>query len=158
VRRRAGWWLLLCLSAVLVVTGCGGGASPSPTAAPGDPMASMSPLSDDDLAVCDGTVRMVEGVGRLRAVRVRRGAADQLARALERVVEGQQLVLEYASGAMRTRVRSLGFAVANVTIAIEDLRTTDRYEAAATNVRRRITALRRAVESFRSWLGCPEAG
>lgn len=151
---QAGRWVVLVLLAAIIVA-CGGGAAPSLPSATTDPSASVPVLGEAELAVCDGTVRMSQGVARIRDARVRRGADGRLESALGLVVEGQQLVLEYATRRMRARVRTLGFAVTNMTIAVEDFRTTDRVEAAASNIKRRATALRRSIESFRSWLGCP---
>lgn len=153
---RVRWWSVLALLAIVLV-GCGDGSTtPSVPAPTGGPSASAPILGEAELAVCDGTTRMNQGVDELHQVRLRRGAGDSLTSALDRVVEGQRLVLEYATGRMRTRVRTLGFAVANITIAVEDFRTTDRYDEAAANIKRRTTALRRAVEAFRTWVGCPE--
>jgi hypothetical protein len=157
VRRRTGRTLVLALVAAVGVVGCGGGATaPTDPGVTDSPTASARVLGEAELAVCDGTIRMGQGVTRLRQVRIRRGAADRLGSALDMVLEGQQLVLDYQPGRMRSRVRTLGFAVTNMTIALEDFRTTDRYDAAASNVKRRITALRRAIDSFRSWVGCPD--
>ena len=94
---------------------------------------------------------------RLEGIRLRRGASATLGSALELVLEGQRLVLDYAPGRMRPQVRTLGFAVTNLTIAVEGFRTTQRIEAAASTIRRRITSLRRAVDHFRSGVGCPGA-
>lgn len=145
----------MVLLAVTLVA-CGGGSEPSFPAATSDPASSIPVLGEAELAVCDGTVRMAQGVARLRDIRARKGAEARLDAALSLVVEGQRLVLDYGTARMRTRVRTLGFAVTNMTIAVEDFRTTDRLEAAASNIKRRTTALRRSIESFRSWLGCPE--
>jgi hypothetical protein len=155
VRRRAGRWLTLSLLAALLLVGCGGAASPTTPQASVAPSASIAVLGEAELAVCDGTIRMGQGVTMLRETRLRRGAANRLTSGLDTVVEGQRLVLEYATARMRTRVRTLGFAVTNMTIAVEDYQTTDRLDAAASNIKRRTTALRRAVDSFRSWVGCP---
>lgn len=140
---------------VAALAGCGGGTAPIDPVATGGPSSSVPILGEAELAVCDGTIRMGQGVTALRAIRLRKDAGNHLGSALETVLEGQRLVSEYASGRMRARVRTLGFAVTNVTIAVEDYRTTDRFQAAASNVRRRTTALRRTLDSFRSWVGCP---
>jgi hypothetical protein len=139
----------------MITTGCGGAVTPTPSQHPEDPAASTLPLTDDDLAVCDGTIRMDQGATRMRQVRLSQAAVDRLQRGLDLVTEGQALVLQYASDRMVARVRTLGFAVTNATIAIEDLRTTERVDASVTNVKRRTVALRRSIDSFRSWLGCP---
>ena len=154
---RAARWLVLSLLAALVLVGCGGSGGPTAPGSSVAPSASAAVLGEAELAVCDGTTRIGEGVTHLRSIRLRRGAADRLGAALDMVVEGQRLIVEYATSRMRTRVRSLGFAVSNITIAVEDFQTTDRVEAAASNVKRRTTALRRAVDGFRSWVGCPGA-
>lgn len=140
---------------VAVLAGCGGGAAPAPTSTPPGPSASVPVLGEAELAVCDGTVRMDEGVRRLRSIRLRRGAGNSLVGALDLILEGQRLVGEYASSRMRARVRTLGFAVTNVVIAVEDFQTTDRQQVAASNIRRRTNALRRAIDTFREWVGCP---
>jgi hypothetical protein len=139
----------------MLLAACGGGSG---TAGPGStisPSSSAPVLTEDELAACDGTLRMAQGVAQLRSVRLRRGATGHLTSALDLITEGQRLVVDYAPGRMRTRVRTLGFAVTNLTIAVEDFRTTDRVDAAASNVKRRTTALRRAIDSFRTWVGCP---
>jgi hypothetical protein len=100
---------------------------------------------------------MDDGVTRLEGIRLRRGASATLGSALELVLEGQRSVLDYAPGWMRPQVRTLGFAVTNLTIAVEGFRTTQRIEAAASTIRKRITSLSRAVDHFRSWVGCPGA-
>jgi hypothetical protein len=155
VAGRARGGVLLALLA-LAVLGCGGGASPSGPVATGGPSSSVPALGEAELAVCDGTVRMSEGVARIREIRLRRGAEARVASAFELVAEGQALVTDYAPLGMRTRARSLGFAVTNLSIAIEDLHTTDRVDAAVSNIKRRTTALRRSIEGFRTWVGCPE--
>lgn len=152
--RASGTAVLVLLVATLV--GCGSGSAPGGPVASADPSASMPVLGEAELAVCDGTVRMSEGVTRLRSVRVRRGAGNSLGGALDLVLEGQRLVEEYAPSRMRTRVRTLGFAVTNVVIAVEDFRTTDRQQAAASNIRRRTNALGHGIEGFREWVGCPD--
>jgi hypothetical protein len=157
VTRRAVRWWLLPLLAVATLVACGG-ATPSAPVASLLPSASSPVLGQAELTVCDGTVQMRDGVTHLRQVRLRRGAADQLGVALDIVVEGQRLVTDAATTRMRTRVRTLGFAVSNMVIAVEDVRTTDRIDAAASNLRRRTTALRRAIDSFRDWVGCPAPG
>jgi hypothetical protein len=146
---------VLLLAALL---GCGGGAVPGDPVTSADPSASAQVLGEAELAVCDGTIRMDQGVTRLRSVRLRRGAGGNLVGALDLVLEGQRLVEEYAPSRMRTRVRTLGFAVSNVVIAVEDFRTTDRQQVAASNIRRRTNALRRSIEGFREWVGCPDPG
>ena len=160
MRRRAGRSLTLAVLVLVVVAGCGGGVAPTGPGTTGAPTASAPPLGEAELAVCDGTVRMDDGVTRLEGLRVRRGSANDLASALDLVLEGQRLVLDYAPGRMRRQVRTLGFAVTNLTIAVEGFRTADRLEAAASTIRRRTTAMRRALDSFRSWVGCsaPVAG
>jgi hypothetical protein len=100
---------------------------------------------------------MGEGVARLEGIRMRRGAANTLGSALDLVLEGQRLVLDYAPGRMRSQVRTLGFAVTNLTIAVEGFRTGDRLEAAAATIRKRTAALRRAIDHFRTGVGCPGA-
>jgi hypothetical protein len=158
VGRRAGRSLILALLAIVAVVGCGGGASPSgPTTTSGSPAASASPLGEAELAMCDGTVRMGDGVARLEGIRMRRGAGNTLGSALDLVLEGQRLVLDYAPGRLRSQVRTLGFAVTNLTIAVEGLRTADRVEAAAATIRKRTTALGRAIDHFRTVVGCPGA-
>jgi hypothetical protein len=153
---RAGPGMLLALL-LWVLLGCGGGAPGEAT--PSDqPSASAAVLSEAVLAVCDGTVRMTQGATALQRIRLRQGAAGQLGNALDLVVEGQQLVLDYAPSVLRTRVRSLGFAVTNITIAIEGFRTTNDLATAADTIRRRTTALRRAIDSFRVSVGCPAPG
>jgi len=154
VARRVGRWLVVPLLAATLV-GCGGAATPSAPASSPGPSASAAALGEAELAVCDGTVRMAEGVTSLRSIRLRRGAETRLTSALDLVTEGQRLILDYAPGRMATRVRTLGFAVTNMTIAVEDFRTTDQLDAAAANVKRRTTALRRAIDAFRVWVGCP---
>lgn len=141
---------------ISVLAGCGGGAAPAEPTATSGPSSTAPVLGEAELAVCDGTIRMSQGVAILRAIRLRRGAGDDLAGALETILEGQRLVLDYASSRMRTRVRTLGFAVTNVTLAVEDFRTTGHRGTAASNIKRRTTALRRAIETFRSWVGCPD--
>ncbi len=155
MRRRAGRSLALVVIVAMAVLGCGGGAAPTGPGATDVATSSAPALSDDERAVCDGTVRMGEAVRRLEGIRVRRGAASTLLSTLESLLEGQRLVLDHAPGRMRSQVRTLGFAVTNLTIAIEGFRTADRIEAAASTIRRRTTALSRAVERFRSWVGCP---
>ena len=154
---RAGRWLTLVLFAVTVFAGCGGGAAPTGPGTTDASTASAPALTEDELAVCDGTVRMGDGVTRLEGIRLRRGASGTLSNALELVLEGQRLVLDYAPGRIRPQVRTLGFAVTNLTIAVEGFRTTPRIEAAASTIRRRTTSLRRAIDNFRSWVGCPGA-
>jgi hypothetical protein len=139
----------------MLLTGCGGGSGTSGPGSTVGPSSSAVVLDEDELAVCDGTLRMAQGASRLRSVRIRHGAADRLTSAMDLITEGQQLIVEYAPGPMRTRVRTLGFAVTNLVIAVEDFRTTDRIDAAATNVKRRTTALRRAIDTFRASVGCP---
>jgi hypothetical protein len=112
-------------------------------------------LTEADLAVCDGTVRMGQGVSRLERLRVRRQSINSIGGALDSVLEGHRLVVEFAPGRMRTRVRTLGFAVTNLTIGVEGLETSDRMDAAVALIKRRTTALRRAIDNFRSWVGCP---
>jgi hypothetical protein len=90
-------------------------------------------------------------------MRVRRGSGGTLGHALDLVLEGQRLILDFAPARMRTRVRTLGFAVTNLTIAVEGFVTADRIEPAAATIKRRTTALRRALDSFRTWVGCPAA-
>lgn len=153
--RRARGGVVLTLIAVSVV-GCGGGASPSGPATTVGPSASVPVLGEAELAVCDGTLRMAEGVARIREIRLGRAATARVANAFDLVVEGQALVTEYAPSRMRTRARTLGFAVTNLAIAVEDLRTTNRVDAAVSNIRRRTTALRRSLEGFRTWVGCTD--
>ena len=154
---RAGRSLTFVVLAVMAVAGCGGGAAPTGPGTTDTSSPSAPALDEDELAVCDGTVRMSDGVTRLEGIRLRRGASNTLGSAVDLVLEGQQLVLDYAPGRMRPQVRTLGFAVTNLTIAVEGLRTAERVEAAASNIRRRITSLRKAVDHFRSWVGCPGA-
>ena len=155
MRHRAGRSLTLAVLALVIVAGCGGGAAPTGPGATGAPTASVPPLGEAELAVCDGTLRMGDGVTRLERTRVRRGAGNDLASALDLVLEGQRLVLDYATGRMRRQVRTLGFAVTNLTIAVEGFRTADRLQAAASTIRRRTSGMRRAIDNFRSWVGCP---
>lgn len=152
-RARGGVALTLL---VLSVLGCGGGASPSGPVGTSGPSASLPILGEAELAVCDGTLRMSEGVARIREIRLRRGAEARVADAFDLVAEGQALVTDYASSRMRTRARTLGFAVTNLAIAVEDLHTTNRVDAAISNIKRRTTALRRSIEGFRTWVGCPD--
>jgi hypothetical protein len=155
VRRRAGRSLVLAVLAAVVVTGCGGGAAPTGPNTTDVPSPSVAPLSEAELAVCDGTVLMREGVARLERIRVRRGAGDSIVGALDLVLEGQRLVLDDTPGRLRQQARTLGFAVTNLTIAVEGFRTTDRMEAAAATIKRRTTALRKAIDTFRASVGCP---
>ena len=157
MRRRAVRSLTLVVLALVVVAGCGGGAAPTGPGTTGAPTASVPPLGEAELAVCDGTVRMGDGVTRLERTRVRRGAGNDLGSALDLVLEGQRLVLDYATGRMRRQVRTLGFAVTNLTIAVEGFRTADRLEAAAATIRKRTAALRRAIDHFRTGVGCAGA-
>lgn len=157
MRHRAGRSLALALLAVLALVGCDtGGVAPTGPVATDAPTSSVSPLGEPELAVCDGIVRMTQGVTRLEGVRIRRGAAGSLETALDLVLEGQSLVLDYVPGRLRRQVRTLGFAVSNLIIAVEGFRTTNRIEAAAATIRRRTTALRRAIDQFRSQVGCPD--
>ncbi len=147
---------MLIVLLVAALLGCGGGAAPGEPVTSADPSASVPVLGEAELAMCDGTIRMDQGVTKLRSVRLRRGAGGSLVGALDMILEGQRLVEEYAPSRTRTRVRTLGFAVTNVVIAVEDFRTTDRQQVAASNIRRRTNALRRGIESFRAWAGCPD--
>jgi hypothetical protein len=70
------------------------------------------------------------------------------------VLTGQDALRQRAPYQMRTRLRSLGLAVTNLALAVEDLRTTDNVDAAATNVKRSSTALGKAIRSFQRWVGC----
>lgn len=155
MRRHARRWVLVT-PLLATVVGCGGGAAPATPAPTIDPSASATPaLGEAELAVCDGAARMSDGVTMIRTIRLRKGADGRLASALDLVGEGQRLVLDFAPARMYVRVRTLGFAVTNLTIAVEDLQTTDRLDAAVSNVKRRTTALRRAIDGFRAWVGCP---
>ncbi len=147
--RRASALLL-----VLVLAGCGAGTPASPTASlrPGDSPAPS--LDDGGIAVCDATLMMETGLTLVAAVKLKRGARDQLEQALQSVLTGQDALRSRASYRMRTRLRTLGLAVTNLTLSVEDFRTTSHISDAAVNVRKATKALGKAIDAFQRWVGC----
>lgn len=151
---------LLAMSLAVTLAGCGSSgapASPVASASVGSPDPSASPvpsLDVEDIAVCQATRKMEDGLVRLRAVKLRQGARNRLDQALQSILTGHDAVLLHAQRDMRARLRTLGLAVTNMTLAVEDFRTTNRIDVAAANVRRSGTQLVRAVDSFQRWLGC----
>ena len=143
----------LLLVLVLVIGACGAGSPGStPPDQPGaSPARSLDPI---DVAVCEATLIMEAGLTRVKAIKVRRNTRGRLEQALQSVLTGQDALRQRAPYQMRTRLRSLGLAVTNLTLAVEDLRTTDNVDAAATNVKRSGTALGKAIRSFQRWVGC----
>ena len=155
--------VLVCLLAMLLVVvlaGCGSGGAPtspvaSTTVGSLDPSASPLPSLDiEDIAVCQATLRMEDGLVRLRAVKLRQGARNRLEQAHQSILTGYDALLLHAQRDMRTRLRTLGLAITNIALAVEDFRTTDRIDVAAANVRRASTQLGKAIDSFQRWLGC----
>jgi hypothetical protein len=145
---------LLPLLVALAVTGCGA-ATPGGPADSAQPNASPAASLDlDGIAVCDATVMMEKGLARVRAVKLRRAARSRLEGTLQSVLTGQDALLNRASYRMRTRLRTLGLAVTNLTLAVEDFRTTANIVVAATNVRRASKDLGKAIDSFQKWVGC----
>lgn|GEM_PF-2918121 len=155
--------VLSCLLAILlavVLAGCGAGGAPtgsvaSVTVGSPDPSASPQPSLDvEDIAVCQATLKMEDGLVRLRAVKLRQGAQNRLEQAHQSILTGYDALLLHAQRDMRTRLRTLGLALTNMALAVEDLRTTDRIDVAAANVRRASNQLGKAIDSFQGWLGC----
>jgi hypothetical protein len=151
---------LLVVVLTLVLAGCGAsGSSNGPTSStdPGSPDPSASPapsLDVEDIAVCRATLRMEDGLARVQAVKLRQGARNRLDQAMQSVLTGQDALLQHAQYDMRTRLRTLGLAVTNMTLAVEDFQTTDHIDVASANVRRASAQLHRAIDSFQRWLGC----
>ena len=151
--RLLAWLLVTVLTFGLVA--CGGGAAPSSSPASTGPDASpLASLDPQDVLVCEATLLMESGLDRVRAVKLRRGARNRLDQALQSVLTGQDALLQRATYRMRTRLRTLGIAVTNLTLAVEDFRTTIHLDVAATNVRRASTQLGKAIDNFQKWLGC----
>ncbi len=152
--RRVLVWLSMSLL-MLVVVGCGGSASPVTPApslgATGSPMGSLDPA---DVGVCEATLTMEHGLERVAAVKLRGGARGRLDQALQSVLTGNDALLQRAPYTMRTRLRTFGLVVTNLTLAVEDFRTTNRIDIAATNVRKATAQLAKAIDSFQRWLGC----
>jgi len=77
---------------------------------------------------------------------------------MQSVLTGQDALVQRAPPyQMRTRLRTLGLAVTNLTLAIEDVQTTARIDVAADNVKRSVTGLGKAIDSFQRWVGCGAA-
>ncbi len=143
----------LALVLMLVIAGCGAGSS-GPTT-PIQPGATPAPSLDVvDASVCEATFTMEEGLARVKRVKVRRGSRGRLEQAMELVLTGQDALVQRAPYQMRTRLRALGLAVTNLTLAIEDVRTTARLDEAASNVKRSVTGLGKAIDNFQAWVGC----
>ena len=143
----------LALVLTLVIAGCGAGSS-GPTT-PSRPGATPAPTLDVvDASVCEATLTMEEGLARVKRIKVRRGSRGRLEQAMESVLTGQDALVQRAPYQMRTRLRTLGLAVTNLTLAIEDVRTTARLDAAASNVKRSVTGLGKAIDKFQAWVGC----
>jgi hypothetical protein len=146
----------LLLVLMLVVTACGAGSSGPATSGPPD--ASPAPSLDViDAEVCEATFAMEDSLVRVKAIKVRRGTRGRLEQALQSVLTGQDALLQRAPYQMRTRLRTLGLAVTNLTLAIEDVRTTARIDTAASHVKRSATSLGKAIDSFQRWVGCGRA-
>lgn len=152
--RRVLAWLSRSILALALV-GCSGSGSPvtpAPSLGPiGSPMGSLDP---GDVGVCEATLTMEHGLERVASVKLRGDARGRLDQALQSVLTGNDALLQRAPYTMRTRLRTFGLAVTNLTLAVEDFRTTNRIDIAATNVRKATTQLTKAIDSFQRWLGC----
>ncbi len=124
VSGRIGWLLVSLLTLVLVACGGPGDAGTTelaPSIRAASPLASLDP---DDVAVCEAMLVMEDGLHRVQAVKLRAGARHRLDQALQSVLTGQDAVLQNATLRMRTRLRTLGLAITNLVLAVEDFRTT----------------------------------
>ena len=150
---RIGWLLVVVLT--LVVVACGGPSAPTRPTGSVDPSASpLASLDPDAVAVCEDMLLMDDGLVRVQNVKLRAGARGRLDQALQSVLTGQDALVQHASNQMSTRLRTLGLAINNLVIAVEDFRTTIHLDVAAVNVRRATTQLRKAGDSFQRWVGC----
>jgi hypothetical protein len=153
VSGRIGWLLVALLTLVLMA--CGGDAPPAgPAGSYGPSTSPMASLDPDAIGVCEAMLMMEAGLARVQAVKLRAGARRRLDQAVQSVLTGQDALLQRAPYRMRTRLRTLGIAVTNLVLAVEDFRTTVRLDVAAVNVRRASTQLRKAIDSFQRWVGC----
>jgi len=137
-----------------VMVGCAGGTppTPSPSVVPGTSPAAS--LRTSELGVCEATSTMDDGLTRLQAITLRRTSRRRLDQALEHILTGQDVLRQRATYRMGSRIRTLGIAVTNLILAVEDFQTTTRYDLAAANVRRSANAMGKAVRSFERWVGC----
>ncbi|MCY7417607.1 MAG: hypothetical protein LH650_03765, partial [Chloroflexi bacterium] len=103
---------------------------------------------------CQASLKMADWLVHFRAGKLRQGARNRLEQAHQSILTGYDAVLLHAQRDMRTRLRTLGLAVRNMALAVEDFRTTDRIDVAAANARRASTQLGKAIDSFQRWLGC----
>ena len=153
VSGRIGWLLVALLALTLV--GCSGAAVP---AAPSDPTgpsgSSLASLGPDEIGVCEAMLTMEAGLARVRSVKLRAGARNRLNQALQSVLTGRDALLQVAPYQISTRLRTLGIAISNLEIAVEDFQTTLHIDTAAADVRRNSQQLRKAIDTFQRWVGC----
>ena len=148
-----GWLLISLLTLVMVA--CSGPGTPTRPTGSLDPGASpLASLDPDDIAVCEAMLVMEDGLHRVQAVKLRAGARHRLDQALQSVLTGQDALLQNASLRMRTRLRTLGIAITNLVLAVEDFRTTIHLDVAASNVKRSSSQLRKAIDTFQRFVGC----
>ena len=102
--------------------------------APRLPPRSLGPGSRTTLAVCEATVAMEDGLTASggKAQGCARGIGPAWSSAIgPRCSRASDCARQRAPLRMRTRLRTLGLAVTNLTLAVEDFRTTDSIDAAA---------------------------
>ena len=153
VSGRIGWLLVALLTLVLMA--CGGAAPPAgPAGSSGPSTSPLASLGPDEIGVCEAMLVMEAGLARVQTVKLRAGARHRLDQAVQSVLTGQDALLQRAPYWMRTRLRTLGIAVTNLVLAVEDFRTTIHLDVAAVNVKRASTQLRKSINSFQRWVGC----
>ena len=135
-------WPPLLVAVVLALAGCGGGsnASPSPNASDDSPYASgetPGPTLNVDPQVCDAMRSLAAAVAAVKAVKLGRTTRDDLLVAFGNVSVAMEDVRRFAPDALRARVRTLGYAVTDLGLSVEDYRTTDRPDLAAPDIDRK---------------------
>ncbi len=150
---RIAW--LPCAVLALVLAGCGGGAAPAePSGSIGPSASPIASLDPAEIGVCEAMLTMEAGLARVQSVKLRAGARKRLDQALQSVLTGQDALLQVAPFQMATQLRSLGIAIDNLEIAVEDFRTTLHLDEAAADVKRSTNQLRKAIDVFQHFVGC----
>jgi hypothetical protein len=159
-RQPTGGLKALLVIVLMALAGCGGGSSASPGPASSDdyPYASgetPGPTLNVDPQLCAAMHNLGVAVAGVKAVKLKPTTRDDLEVAFGNVNVAMDDVWRFAPDLLNARVRTLGYAVVDLGLAVEDFRTTDHLTQAGPDIDRKGSVVEKALRGLRVATTCP---